>query len=58
MLEKAGIDTKIFSAHSTRAAATSAANANNVPINTLWMQLDGPERVLSESFMTSQFRKM
>ena len=30
VLEKAEIDTKVFSAHSTRAAATSAANANNV----------------------------
>lgn len=35
VLEKAGIDTKVFSAHSTRAAATSAANANNVSINTI-----------------------
>ncbi|KAL9976890.1 hypothetical protein ACROYT_G014231 [Oculina patagonica] len=35
VMEKAGIDTKIFSAHSTRAAATSAANANNVSINTI-----------------------
>lgn len=35
VMEKAGIDTKVFSSHSTRAAATSAANANNVSINTI-----------------------
>ena len=33
ILEKAGVNTKVFSAHSTRAAATSAAHLNNVPIN-------------------------
>ena len=35
VLEKAGINTKVFSAHSTRAAATTAAHLNNVPINTI-----------------------
>ena len=59
VMEKAGIDNKIFSAHSTRAAATSAANANNVSINTI-MDAAGwsRERVLLESFMTNQFKQM
>ena len=36
VLEKAGVNTKVFSAHSTRAAAAaSAARSNNVPINTI-----------------------
>ena len=35
VLEKAGVNTKVFSAHSTRAAATSAARSNNVSINTI-----------------------
>lgn len=35
VMEKAGIDTQVFSSHSTRAAATSAAKANNVSINTI-----------------------
>lgn len=35
VLEKAGVNTKVFSAHSTRAAATSAACSNNVSINTI-----------------------
>ena len=35
VLEKAGINTKVFSAHSTRAAATTAVHLNNVPINTI-----------------------
>lgn len=35
VLEKAGINTKVFGAHSTRAAATSAAHSNNISINTI-----------------------
>jgi len=35
VLEKAGVNTKVFSAHSTQAAATSAACSNNVSINTI-----------------------
>ena len=33
LLSEAGIDTDIFSAHSTRAASSSAAKASHVPIN-------------------------
>lgn len=33
VLKLAGIDTEIYTAHSTRAASTSAANARNVPID-------------------------
>ena len=32
MLSASGIDTSVFKAHSTRAAATSAANSNAAPI--------------------------
>ncbi len=35
MLRDAGIDLDIFKAHSTRAAATSAASASNVPLDTI-----------------------
>ena len=35
VLGKAGINTKVFYAHSAQAAATSAANSNNVSINTI-----------------------
>ena len=35
VLEKADINTKIFTAHSTRAAVTSAAQSNNVSTNTI-----------------------
>ena len=35
VLEKAGVNTKVFSAHSTRAAAASAAHSINVSINTM-----------------------
>ena len=35
VLEKAGVSTKVFTAHSTRAAATSAAHLNIVPTNTI-----------------------
>ena len=35
VFEKAGVNTKVFSAHSTRAAAASAAHSNNVPISTI-----------------------
>ena len=35
VLENAGINTKLFGAHSTRAASTSAAQSNNVSINTI-----------------------
>ena len=35
VLEKAGINTKIFVAHSTQAAATSAAKSANTSINNI-----------------------
>ena len=35
VLEKAGVNTKIFSAHSTQTAATSDAHLNDVAINTI-----------------------
>ena len=35
VLEKAGVNTKVFSAHGTRVAATSAAHLINVCINTI-----------------------
>ena len=35
VLEKPGLNTKVFSAHSTWAAATSAARSINVSINTI-----------------------
>ena len=35
VLEKARVNTKVFSAHSARAAAASAAHSNNVPISTI-----------------------
>ena len=35
VLEKAGLNTKVFPAHSTRAAATSAAHSINISINTI-----------------------
>ena len=35
VLEKAGIDTSVFKAHSTRAASTSAAAISNIPLSTI-----------------------
>ena len=34
-MKEAGIDTKLFKPHSTRAASTSAAKLNNVDIDTI-----------------------
>ena len=34
-LKKSGIDTNVFTAHSTRHASTSAANRNGIDINTI-----------------------
>ena len=35
VLQQAGIDTKVFGAHSTRSASTSAAKANSVSLETI-----------------------
>ena len=35
VLEKAGIDTSVFKAHSTRAASTSAAAISKIPLSTI-----------------------
>ena len=53
VLEKAGINTKRFCAHSMRAATTSAAKSTNMSINTIMKLLGGLARALFGSFMTN-----
>ena len=58
ILEKAGVNTKVFSAHSTRAAATSAAHLNIVHTNTI-MEVAGWSRESTlEDSMTSLLPEM
>ena len=58
VLEKAGINTKIFGAHSTRAAATSAAKSANKSINTIMDAAGWSSESTFESFMTNPFRQL
>ena len=53
-LRLAGIDTEVFSAHSTRGASTSWVAARGVPIGNVLRQLTGPPGLLLNNFTTAQ----
>ena len=53
VLDNSGIDTTVFRAHSTRAAATSAAKCANVSVSTIMNAADGQTLKPSVNFMTS-----
>ena len=58
VLDNSGIDTTAFRAHSTRAAATSAAKCANLSVNTIIMLQDGQMLKPSVNFMTSLLFQM
>lgn len=48
--EQAGVDTKQFQSHSTRAAAVSSARETRVPINKILLQAGWHNEQMSEKF--------
>ena len=55
VMNKTGIDSNIFSAHSTRSAATSAAKSLNISIQTIMDAAAGQMKVRSKRFIVNLY---